>query len=193
MGVIARGAQLDAIRERGLIVLAGDARIEARIRCIGDPAELGPQDLVVVTVKGQQLPAIAEPLGRVLDAGAHVVFAMNGLAWWFADGLPLHAPPAFADSLDPGGALRRCIPPLRILGAVVNSANEVIEPGIILNRSPQRNRLVVGAAHGASAQAVIDIAARSRAPATKHWSRRISGRTSGASWCSIWASRRSLR
>ena len=159
VSVIARGAQLEAIRERGLIVLAGGARIEARVRCTSDPAQLGPQDLVVVTLKGQQLPAIAEPLGRMLDAGAHVVFAMNGVLWWFADGLPMHVPPAFADVLDPGGALRRCIPPQRILGAVVNSANEVIEPGVILNTSPQRNRLVIGAALGASAQAVTDIAA----------------------------------
>ena len=158
VSVIARGAQLDAIRERGLVVLAGDQRIEVRVRCTGDPAELGPQDLVVVALKGQQLPAIAEPLGRMLAAGAHVLFAMNGVLWWFADGLPFTVPPALAQSLDPRGALRRCIPPQRILGAVVHSANEVIEPGVVVNTSPQRNRLVVGAAYGASAQAVTDIA-----------------------------------
>jgi 2-dehydropantoate 2-reductase len=159
VSVIARGAHAEAIRQRGLTVLAGGSRIEAQVRCAGDPAELGPQDLVVVTVKGQQLPAIARPLGRMLESGAHAVFAMNGILWWFADGLPLRLPPAFADSLDPGGELRRCIPPDRIIGAVVNSSNEVIEPGVILNTSPQRNRLVIGAAHDASTEAVTHIAA----------------------------------
>lgn len=177
VSVLARGAQLEAIRERGLTVLAGPARIEARVRCANDPAQLGPQDLVVVTLKGHQLPAIAEPLGHMVQAGAYVVFAMNGLLWWFADGLPgtlgLRMPKAFTDSLDPGGALRRCIPADCIIGAVVQSANEVVEPGVILNTSPQRNRLVFGAAFGASAQAVKGIAqtfarAGYEAPVTPH-------------------------
>jgi 2-dehydropantoate 2-reductase len=159
VSVIARGAHADAIRWRGLRVLTGDSRIEARVRCASDPAELEPQDLVVVTVKGQQLPTIAAPLGRMLEAGAHAVFAMNGILWWFADGLPLRVTRAFAESLDPGGALRRCIPPECIVGAVVNSSNEVIEPGVILNTSPDRNRLTLGAAHGAS-EATVDAVAR---------------------------------
>jgi 2-dehydropantoate 2-reductase len=158
VSVIARGAHLDAIRQRGLAVLTGDSRIDARVRCTSDPAELAPQDLVVVTVKGQQLPAIAAPLGKMLERGAHAVFAMNGILWWFTDGLRLCVTPKFAESLDPGGALRRCIPPERIVGAVVNSSNEIIEPGVILNTSPDRNRLTLGAAHGASAAAVDAIA-----------------------------------
>jgi 2-dehydropantoate 2-reductase len=158
VSVIARGAQADAIRQRGITVLSGDSRIEARVRCVSDPAELGPQDLVVVTVKGHQLPAIAVPLGKMLEQGTHAVFAMNGILWWFTDGLPLRVTPAFAESLDPGGVLRRCIPPDRIVGAVVNSGNEVIEPGIVLNTSPDRNRLTLGAAHGVSAAAVDAVA-----------------------------------
>src|SRR5690242_4699 len=101
--VVARGAQLAAIRERGLILLAGTARIEARVPCTDDPATLAAQDLVIVALKGHQLPSIARPLGRLLESGAHVVFAMNGILWWFADGMPLTLPAAFADALDPGG------------------------------------------------------------------------------------------
>jgi 2-dehydropantoate 2-reductase len=112
-----------------------------------------------VTLKGHQLPAIAEPLRRMLESGAPVVFAMNGILWWFADGLPLEMPSAFADSLDPRGELRRWIPAERIVGAVVNSSNEVIGPGVILNTTPQRNRLVLGAAHGVSPQTIAGIAA----------------------------------
>ena len=160
LSVIARGAQLEAIRERGLMVIAGDTRIEARVRCVSDPGELGPQELVVVALKGQQLPAIAAPLGRMVDAGAHVVFAMNGILWWFAQGLPVRLPQAFAEMLDPGGELARRIPPDRIIGTVVNSANEVIEPGVILNTTAPRNRLVLGAADRPSAQPALgDIAA----------------------------------
>ena len=159
VSVIARGGHAAAIRERGLTVLTGNDRIEARVHCAADASELGPQDLVIVTLKGHQLPAIAEPLRRILESGAPVVFAMNGILWWFADGLPLEMPSAFADSLDPRGELRRWIPAERIVGAVVNSSNEVIEPGVIVNTTPQRNRLVLGAAHGMSAQTLAGIAA----------------------------------
>jgi len=159
VSVIARGAQLEAIRERGLVVLAGDARIEARVRAVADPAELGPQDLVVVAVKGHHLPSIARPLGRMLAAGAPAVFAMNGILWWFADGLPVTMRPEFADALDPGGELRRSVPAESIVGAVVNSANEAIEPGVIRNTSPERNRLVLGAARAASAETAAAVRA----------------------------------
>ena len=162
VSVVARGAQLEAIRERGLTVISGDKRIEARVHGVDDPAMLGPQDLVVVTVKGQQLPAIAAPLGRMVESGARVVFAMNGILWWFADGLPLRLPVAFAERLDPGGELRKRIPSDRIIGCVVNSSNEVIEPGVIVNTSPARNRLVVGAADRSSPRsfaALNDVAA----------------------------------
>jgi 2-dehydropantoate 2-reductase len=158
VSVIARGVQLEAVRERGLVVLAGETRIAAQVRAVADPAELGPQGLVIVTVKGHQLPAIAAPLGRMLESGAYVVFAMNGILWWFADGLPLRLQVRCAESLDPGGELRRRIPPERIVGAVVNSANEVIEPGVIRNTSPQRNRLVLGPAKD-EAQSIADVTA----------------------------------
>ena len=148
--MIARGAHAQAIRQHGLTVIAGDSRIEARVACLDDAAELGPQDLIIVAVKGPQLPAIARPLGRLLESGAHAVFAMNGILWWFADGLPLEMPAGFLEALDPGDELRRRIPADRVIGAVVNSSNEVIAPGVILNTTPQRNRVVLGSATTAS-------------------------------------------
>src|SRR5258706_216124 len=159
VSVVARGAHGQAIRDRGLVVLAGDSRIEARVRCVEDPAELDPQDFVIVTLKGTHLQAIAQPLGRMLAAGAHAVFAMNGILWWFADGLPLRPSPQIIEALDQSGELRRCIPPERIIGAVVNSSNEVIEPGVILNTTPQRNRLTLGSPLGVAQQQIADIAA----------------------------------
>ena len=92
VSVIARGAHAEAIRQGGLTVLSGDSRIKARVRVASDPSELGAQEVVIVAVKGHQLPAIAKPLGRMLESGAHAVFALNGVQWWFADQLPLRLP-----------------------------------------------------------------------------------------------------
>ena len=49
VSVIARGPQLDAIRARGLCVEAPDASFDAAVRAAEHPAELGPQDAVLVT------------------------------------------------------------------------------------------------------------------------------------------------
>jgi 2-dehydropantoate 2-reductase len=74
-----------------------------------------------------------------------VVFAQNGIPWWYDIGLPKEHPPtpdlAF---LDPGGALRKAIPKERIVGGVIFSSNEVIAPGVVENLSPERNMLVIG-------------------------------------------------
>src|SRR5207247_4519032 len=74
-----------------------------------------------------------------------VVFAQNGVPWLYAFGLKAGRPkPPDLSALDPGGQLQAAVAPERIIGAVVYSANEVIEPGVIRNFVPGRNMLVVG-------------------------------------------------
>lgn len=144
VSVVARGAHADAIRERGLTLLSGGSRQCAPVQCVSDPTTLGAQDVVFVTVKAHQVSAIADDLARMLRQGSRVVFAMNGLSWWFLDGLPVALPASVGDLLDPGRLLRRTVPLQRVIGAVVQSSNEVIEPGVILNTTPDRNRMTLG-------------------------------------------------
>jgi 2-dehydropantoate 2-reductase len=157
--VVARGAHGDAIRDRGLTLISGDARRTVRIRCVDDPAELGAQDVVIVTVKGHQLPAIATRLMPLLAPNGRVLFAMNGIPWWFAEGLPISMPPSLVESLDPGGALRKNLDIERVIGAVVQSSSEVVEPGVVWNTTPGRNRLVIGRVSGDNDDAVAGVAA----------------------------------
>src|SRR4029079_8137416 len=69
-----------------------------------------------------------------------VVFAQNGIPWWY--GMGAKAPDL--SSLDPRKKLAKTIDPKRVMGAVVYSANEVIEPGVVMNHVPGNNMLVVG-------------------------------------------------
>src|SRR5204863_8059647 len=74
-----------------------------------------------------------------------VVFAQNGIPWWYDIGLPKsHPPTPDLGFLDPGGRLRAAVPRERIIGGVVVSSNEVVAPGVVANLSPDRNRLLVG-------------------------------------------------
>jgi len=140
--VIARGAHLKSIQEKGLKLLHGDETIAGRVRASERPADLGKQDFVIVTLKANLLAAFAENVGPLLGRDTAVVFAQNGIPWWY--GIGRKAPDL--SSLDPGGKLARVIAPERVMGGVIYSANEVIEPGVIMNHVPGRNMLVVGEA-----------------------------------------------
>jgi 2-dehydropantoate 2-reductase len=106
---------------------------------------LGPQDVVISTLKATGLSSLVTGLCPLLGGDTTVVFAQNGIPWWYDLGLPAdHPPPPDLGFLDPGGRLRAAIPATRIIGGVIFSSNEVIEPGVVVNLSPDRNLLLVG-------------------------------------------------
>jgi 2-dehydropantoate 2-reductase len=128
-----------------LKLLHGDETILGRVRASERTADLGPQDCVIVTLKANMLGAFAEQAAPLLGGETSVVFAQNGIPWWYAVGLKGDRPrPPDLSALDPEGKLQRAVAPERIIGAAVYSANEVVEPGVIRNFVPGRNMLVVG-------------------------------------------------
>lgn len=145
VSVVARGEHGEAVRERGLTLVTGEVRRTVRLPCVSHPDALETMpDIVFVTVKQTQLPAIAQPLARMISGGARIVFAMNGIPWWFADELPIPCKEAFVDVLDPGRALRSTLDHAALIGAVVQSSNEVVAPGVIVGTTPTRNRMILG-------------------------------------------------
>jgi 2-dehydropantoate 2-reductase len=145
VSVVARGPNLAAIRERGLVLNTGEQRIAARVRASDTPADLGPQDVVLATLKATSLAALAEGIGPLLHRDTAVVFAQNGVPWWYAQGLsPSRPQPPDLSRLDPGGVLARSIAPRHVVGGVIFSANTVVEPGVISNATPLNNRLSLG-------------------------------------------------
>ncbi|HVC12044.1 MAG TPA: 2-dehydropantoate 2-reductase [Burkholderiales bacterium] len=145
VSVVARGAHLAAIREQGVTLLSGEERIQARVRASDDPAELGAHEFVIVTLKATGLDAVPHAIAPLMGREGVVVFCQNGIPWWYAQGLSAARPkPPELSRLDPHGRLARAIAPERLLGGVVYSANEVIEPGVVENRTPGRNMLTVG-------------------------------------------------
>jgi 2-dehydropantoate 2-reductase len=144
VSVVARGAHLEAIKAKGLTLIAGDKKIVARVRASDRPADLGTQDIVISTLKANGLPALAEGVGPLLGPETGVVFAQNGIPWWYGRGL--NGRPAAPDlsRLDPGGALLKAVGYERTLGGAITSPNHVSEPGVIHNEQPDRNTLWVG-------------------------------------------------
>jgi 2-dehydropantoate 2-reductase len=145
ISVVARGPNLAVMRERGITLRTGDREIRGTVRATDNAAELGPQDAVLVTAKANALSPAAEAIAVLLAADAPAVFVQNGIPWWYALRLTRGRPaPPDLSRLDPDGALHRAIGEERIVGGVVYSSNEVVAPGVIENRTPQRNVLAIG-------------------------------------------------
>jgi 2-dehydropantoate 2-reductase len=142
---VVRGPHLQAVRAKGLTLRVGDREATARINASDDPAALGAQDLVISTLKATGVASLADGLTPLLRDDTPVIFAQNGIPWWYDIGLPeTHPKTPDLSFLDPGGRLRAAVPKRRIIGGVIFSSNEVVAPGIVENLSPDRNRLLIG-------------------------------------------------
>jgi len=149
VSAVARGANLEALRARGIAlrsIVQSEARtIAGRVRASERPAELGAQDAVFVTTKATGLAALAAGAAPLCGPHTVFIFVQNGIPWWYAQGLAASRPrPPDLSRLDPGGALARAIAPERVLGGVVYSSNDLVEPGVVENHSAGRNMLVIG-------------------------------------------------
>lgn len=144
--VIARGPHLAAIRENGLTLLIGDERKVARVAATADPAEAGPQDSVIVTLKAHSLLPVAHQLTPLFGPETSVVTAMNGVPWWYFERLPGPWEGQRIRAVDPEGRIAAAIAPERVIGSVVYPACEVIEPGVV--RHVEGNRFQLGEIDG---------------------------------------------
>jgi len=136
VSAVARGSHLAAIEKNGLKLHHGDEVIQGKVRTTNP----GKQDLVIVALKANLLDTFADAAAPLLGPDTAVVFAQNGIPWWY--GMNTKAPDL--SSLDPERKLAKAIDPKRVIGAVIYSANEVVEPGVIMNHVPNNNMLVVG-------------------------------------------------
>ena len=109
--LVARGPHLAAMKEHGLkLLIDGEERV-ARPHCTDDPAEAGPQDYVIVTLKAHSVPAVVDLLHPLLGPDTAVVTAANGVPWWYFYGLEGPWRDRRLESVDPGGAQWRKIGP----------------------------------------------------------------------------------
>jgi 2-dehydropantoate 2-reductase len=145
VAVIARGAHLAAIKADGLTLQEGEKTTNARPRASESAAELGEQDVVLVTVKATGLAGIAQNLAPLIGPRTLVAFPQNGMSWWYPLALPAHLPappklPIFARRDE----FLAMMTVAQIAGGSIYSANELVVPGVIRNNSPGRNTLTLG-------------------------------------------------
>jgi 2-dehydropantoate 2-reductase len=153
--LIARGANLEAIRARGMRVTLADgtACIAPGIKATASLAEPGPQDVVILAMKAHQVAPVARDLGHLLHESTVVVPMQNGIPWWYFQrhGGPFEGRRVAA--VDPDGAIGRAIDARRIIGCVVYPACELTAPGVV--RHIEGDRFPLGELDGAETERVV--------------------------------------
>lgn len=150
--LIARGPHLEAMRKNGLKLLTGGEEKICHPLCTDDPAEAGPQDVVVIGLKAHSLPKVAPSFAPLLGPETMIVTAQNGVPYWYfyKHGGPLEG--TRLKSVDPDGTVWEHMPPERAIGCVVYPACDIIEPGVI--RHVKGNRFQIGEPDGSRSDRV---------------------------------------
>jgi 2-dehydropantoate 2-reductase len=128
---VARGAHLEAMRSNGVRVMLEDDEVVARPHCTDDPAELGPQDYVVVALKAHSVPGVVDAVKPLLRDDTGIVTAVNGIPYWYFYRHGGEYEGSTLESIDPGAKQWNSLGPERAIGCVVYPATEVVEPGVI--------------------------------------------------------------
>jgi len=161
VSVVARGATLDAVRQHGLRLIEGGVIYAEQVKASDKPADLGVQELVVIAVKGPAMASVAARVAPLIGPDTIVLTAMNGVPWWFCDGLSGDFAGQRLKSIDPDGAIAAAIPTAQTLGCVVHASCLIDGPGVI--RHHQGNGLIVGEASGRPSARVEQLSAMLRA------------------------------
>ncbi len=142
VSALARGATLSALRDHGWRLHdKGQTLVAPAALASDDPKALGPQDLVILTLKAPALLLIAPTLVPLLGPDTVILSAMNGVPWWFSHGLAAlgEAP---LSSVDPGGVIAAALPAERVVGCVVHMSASTSAPGVAVARMGRR--LIIG-------------------------------------------------
>ncbi|MEI8306526.1 MAG: 2-dehydropantoate 2-reductase [Chloroflexales bacterium] len=153
--LIARGAHLEIILRDGLCVeyADGSREIVRPAQATADIAAAGHHDVVIVAVKAQALPALAAPMRALYGPNTAVVYAQNGIPWWYfyRHGGP-HEGRGIA-AVDPGGQIASQVEIDRVLGCVIYPAAAIARPGVI--RHIEGNRFTLGEPDGSRSERVL--------------------------------------
>ena len=147
VSLVARGPHLAAMKANGLkLIEEGGEETVVPVTASDNPADLGEQDYVIVTLKAHSVPPVVEKMKPLIGPNTTIVSGVNGVPWWYFHKLGGPLEGRRLASVDPGDAQWNGFGPDRVLGCVVYPAAEVEEPGVI--RHIEGNRFSLGEPDG---------------------------------------------
>jgi len=138
VSLVARGAHLAAMRTGGLALRQAGETLIVRPRLTDQPDELGPQDFIILTLKAHAIAPAIEAMLPLVGKDTAILFAQNGLPWWYFHGFGGAHEGRRLASVDPGGVIWSRLGPGRAIGSVVWLAAELEAPGVVVHNYGDR-------------------------------------------------------
>ena len=156
--VIARGPHLAAIKKNGLRLILDDGteHLVRHMHATDDIRSAGPQDLVILAVKANQVEPLIDDVAALFHDGTVLIPMQNGIPWWY---FQRHGGPHEGHcvrTVDPHSRIMNTIDPQRIIGCVVYPAAAIASPGVV--RHIEGNRYPLGELDGTTTGRITGIA-----------------------------------
>jgi len=172
VSLVARGPHLAAMQDKGLTLIEEDGALQTvKVTASDNPADLGPQDYVIITLKAHSVPPIVSKVQPLIGKNTTIVSGVNGVPWWYFHKIGTDLEGTRLETVDPGNAQWDGFGPDRVLGCVVYPAAEVIQPGVI--KHIEGNRFSLGEPDGSKSDRAMALskalsAAGLKAPVRPH-------------------------
>ena len=153
VSLVARGPHLAAMKSNGLRLIEETGETIVNPIASDDPAHLGVQDYIIVTLKAHSVPAVVSKMAPLIGPNTTIVSGVNGVPWWYFHGVGGSFEGTRLTSVDPGDVQWNGFGPDKVLGCVVYPAAEVIEPGVI--KHIEGNRFSLGEPDGSKSDRAI--------------------------------------
>ena len=154
VSLVARGPHLAAIKDKGLTLAEADRDpVTVKINASENPADLGPQDYVIVTLKAHSVPAVVPKMQPLIGRNTTIVSGVNGVPWWYFHKIGTDLEGTRLESVDPDNTQWDGFGPDRVLGCVVYPAAEVSKPGTI--KHIEGNRFSLGEPDGSKSKRAV--------------------------------------
>jgi 2-dehydropantoate 2-reductase len=154
--MLARGATLNALRSRGLHIVAGNNRQSFQLPASDRVSDFAAADAVILAVKTYAFSNAVLDAAPAFAHGPVVVTAMNGVPWWFLKGLGGPLKDQRLESIDPGGKGEAVLAEARPVGGVVHASVVAEAPGAI--RIGAVDRLILGQPDGRISPVTAELA-----------------------------------
>jgi len=146
--VVARGATLAAIKERGLTLIHDEhpEPLVAKVKAVEKMTDVETPDVVILAVKAHQVDPIIHDLAAIVGPETILIPMQNGIPWWYFQKLSGEYQDHTVETVDAGGVAKKAINPDNIIGCVVYPATFSEAPGVI--RLVEGNRFPLGELNG---------------------------------------------
>ncbi|WP_425640721.1 ketopantoate reductase family protein [Marinomonas gallaica] len=134
--VLARGATLETLQNKGIRLTDVDGEHQVNVVASDSAETLGKQDIIFVCCKTPALPSVLTLITPMLHEQTIVIPVVNGIPWWYLQGVEGRFAGANIEAIDPAGSVSKLIPQHHLIGCVIFITAFREAPGVVTSTNP---------------------------------------------------------